>query len=312
VHEALRRHRAVIRLPCLTFADDNGLLRRIVPEGPLRKAKQKARIMGNAYEIYALRYATMSPRTPSMNFLQPDPHDSAAQDLDYFVWLIRGGGRDILVDTGFNAEEASARARKLTLNPVDALERFGVAASNVRDVIVTHLHYDHAGNLDRFPNARFHLQEREMAYATGRCMCNGLLRHPFSVEHVTQMVRHVYGERVNFYSGDGEVAPGVTVHRVGGHSDGLQVVKVETARGPVVLASDAAHYYANLQRRSPFPIVYNVGDMAAGWETIERLAGHPDRYIPGHDPIVTEIYPRASDKVDAWALHLPPSRSFAK
>ena len=126
-----------------------------------------------------------------------------------------------------------------------------------------------------------------MAYATGRCMCNGLLRHPFSVEHVTQMVRHVYGERVNFYSGDGEVAPGVTVHRVGGHSDGLQVVKVETARGPVVLASDAAHYYANLQRRSPFPIVYNVGDMAQGWETIERLAGHPDRFIPGHDPIVT-------------------------
>ncbi len=268
--------------------------------------------MGSTYEIYALRYATMTPRTLHMNFLQPDPHDSAAQDLDYFVWLIRGNGRDILVDTGFNAEEASVRARKLTLNPVDALERFGVAASGIRDIIVTHLHYDHAGNLDRFPNARFHLQEHEMAYATGRCMCNGLLRHPFSVEHVTQMVRHVYGERVNFYSGDGEVAPGVTVHRVGGHSDGLQVVKVETARGPVVLASDAAHYYANLQRRSPFPIVLDIGDMARGWETIERLAGHPDRFIPGHDPIVTEIYPRASDKVDAFALHLPPSRSFAK
>ena len=116
------------------------------------------------------------------------------------------------------------------------------------------------------------------------------------------MVRHVYGERVTFHSGDGEIAPGVTVHRVGGHSDGLQVVRVETARGPVVLASDAAHYYANLQKRSPFPIVYNVGDMAQGWEIVERLAGHPDRFIPGHDPIVSEIYPRASDKVDAFAL----------
>ena len=160
-------------------------------------------------------------------------------------------------------------------------QRFGVKAEDIRDVIVTHLHYDHAGNLDRFPNARFHLQDREMSYATGRCMCNGMLRHPFSVEHVTQMVRHVYGERVTFHSGDGEVAPGVTLHRVGGHSDGLQVVRVETARGPVVLASDAAHYYANLQRRSPFPIVYNVGDMAQGWEIVERLAGHPDRFIPG-------------------------------
>src|SRR5438552_1447907 len=267
--------------------------------------------MGNAYEIYALRYATM-PRTPHMNHLVPDPHETAAQDLDYFVWLIRGGGRDILVDTGFNAAEAKARNRKLTLNPVEALARFGVKASDIRDVVVTHLQYDHAGNLDLFPNARFHLQDREMSYATGRCMCHGVLRQPFSVEHVTQMVRHVFSERVTFHSGDVGVAPGVTLHRVGGHSDGLQVVRVETARGPVVLASDAAHYYANLQKRRPFPIVYNIGDMAIGWGIVERLAGHPDRFIPRHDPIVAEIYPRASDKVDVFALHKAPSRSFAK
>ncbi|MEA2889520.1 MAG: hypothetical protein QOI05_313, partial [Bradyrhizobium sp.] len=115
-----------------------------------------------------------------------------------------------------------------------------------------------------------------------------------------------------FHNGDGEVAPGVTLHRVGGHSDGLQVVRVETARGPVVLASDASHYYGNMQRKNPFPILYNLGDMMEGWEVVKRLAGHPDRAIPGHDPLVTEIYPRASDKVDAWSLHLPPSRSFVK
>jgi glyoxylase-like metal-dependent hydrolase (beta-lactamase superfamily II) len=291
----------------LTFADGGGLLR---PSA--NRNRRKIQPMGNAYEIYALRYATMSPRTPHMNYLLPDPHETAAQDLDYFVWLIRGQGRDILVDTGFNAEEAGLRGRKLTLNPVDALARFGVDAADIRDVVVTHLHYDHAGNLDRFPNARFHLQDREMSYATGRCMCNGVLRHPFSVEHVTLMVRHVFSERVTFHNGDGEVAPGVTLHRVGGHSDGLQVVRVETARGPVVLASDASHYYGNMHRRMPFPIIYNVGDMIEGWDIAARLAGDPDRVIPGHDPIVTEIYPRASDKVDAWALHLKPSRSFAK
>jgi glyoxylase-like metal-dependent hydrolase (beta-lactamase superfamily II) len=268
--------------------------------------------MGNAYEIYAIRYATMSPRTPHLNFLVPDPHETTAADLDYFVWLIRGGGRDILVDTGFNAAEASLRNRKLTLNPVEALARFGVNAGDLKDVVVTHLHYDHAGNLDLFPNARFHLQDREMSYATWRCMCFGALRHPFSVEHVTLMVRHVFNERVTFHAGDGEVAPGVTLHRVGGHSDGLQVVRVETARGAVVLASDASHYYANMHRRAPFPIVYHLGDMCVGWEIVERLAGHPDRIIPGHDPIASEIYRRASDKVDAFALHLEPSRSFAK
>src|SRR5216683_8386741 len=99
---------------------------------PILNLKKKVTPMGNACEIYALRYATMSPRTPHMNYLQPDPHDTAAQDLDYFVWLIRGGGRDILVDTGFNAEEATLRARKLTLNPVEALARFGVNADDIR------------------------------------------------------------------------------------------------------------------------------------------------------------------------------------
>jgi glyoxylase-like metal-dependent hydrolase (beta-lactamase superfamily II) len=290
----------------LTFSVDGGLLWRSA------NRKEESNPMGNAYEIYAIRYATMSPRTPHMNYLLPDAHETSAADLDYFVWLIRGEGRDILVDTGFNAAEAQTRGRKLTLNPVDALAAFGVEADVIRDVIVTHLHYDHAGNLDRFPNARFHLQDREMGYATGRCMCHGTLRHPFSVDHVTLMVRHVYSERVTFHNGDGEVAPGVTLHRVGGHSDGLQVVRVETARGPVVLASDASHYYGNMQRKNPFPILYNLGDMMEGWEIVKRLAGHPDRAIPGHDPLVTEIYPRASDKVDAWALHLPPSRSFVK
>lgn len=268
--------------------------------------------MSDAFEVYAIRYATMSPRTPQMNYLAPDPHDTAAADLDYFIWLIRGSGRNVLVDTGFNARTAQLRGRRLTVDPVAALAGLGVGAEDIGDVIVTHLHYDHAGNLDRFPNARFHLQDREMSYATGRCMCNGLLRHPFSADDVTLMVRHVFDDRVTFHNGDGALAAGITLHRVGGHSDGLQVVRVETARGPVVLASDAAHYYGNLHRRSPFPIVYHLGEMIDGWSTCERLAGHVDRIIPGHDPMVRELYPRVDGSADAYALHLPPARSFKR
>lgn len=266
--------------------------------------------MAEHYEVFAIHYATMSGRTPQLNYLLPDPHNDAA-DLAYFVWLIRGRDGDILVDTGFNAVAAQERKRTLTVNPADALERFGVRPDSIRDVIVTHLHYDHAGNLDRFPAARFHLQDREMKYATGRCMCYGALRHPFSVEDVTLMVRHVYSERVVFHDGDGEIAPGISLHHIGGHSDGLQVVRVATARGPLVLASDAAHYFGNIHRRNPFPIVYNIGDMAIGWSTVERLAGHPDRVIPGHDPLICELYPRVSGEVEAFALHEKPSRSFA-
>ena len=265
--------------------------------------------MTQHYQIYALRYATMTGRQPHQNYLLADVHNEGT-DLDYFIWLVRGEDGDILVDTGFNEAAARERSRTLTINPADALVRFGVQPETIRDVVVTHLHYDHAGNLDRFPKARFHLQDREMSYATGRCMCHGALRHPFSAEDVTLMVRHVFSERVVFHSGDGEIAPGVTLHHVGGHSDGLQVVRVETARGPVVLASDASHYYGNIHRRNPFPIVYNIGDMAEGWAEVERLAGHPDRVIPGHDPMVRELYPRVGDNVDVFALHEKPARSF--
>jgi glyoxylase-like metal-dependent hydrolase (beta-lactamase superfamily II) len=149
-----------------------------------------------------------------------------------------------------------------------------------------------------------------MMYATGRCMCHGVLRHPFSCEDVTLMVRHVFNDRVVFHDGDDEIAPGITLHHVGGHSDGLQVVRVETKRGPVVLASDAAHYYGNIHRRNPFPILYNLGDMCEGWREVEQLAGHPDRVIPGHDPMVRELYPRVNGSEDIVALHEKPLRSF--
>src|SRR6516162_9818515 len=251
--------------------------------------------MGTAYEIYALRYATMSPRTPQMNFLLPDPHDTTAADLDYFVWLIRGNGRDILVDTGFNAEEASLRSRKLTLNPVDALTAFGVAAADIKDVIVTHLHYDHAGNLDRFPSARFHLQEDEIAFATGRSMGHQMLRAPFDLDNTLDMVRLVYSERAVFHRGDDELVPGLTLHRIGGHSAGLQVLRVWTRRGWVVLASDASHLYANFEQGRCFPIVYNVAEMLEGFKLLCRLADSPEHIIPGHDPLVMERYPAATE-----------------
>jgi len=183
----------------------------------------------------------------------------------------------------------------------------GVAAESVGTVIITHLHYDHAGNLDLFPQARFHLQDRELGFATGRHMCQACLRASFEVEDVVQMVRAVYAERVEFHDGDGEVAEGVTLHHVGGHSDGLQMVRVMTARGPVVLASDASHYYANMQTQNPFPIVYDLGAMAQGWGKARRLAGSDDRIIPGHDPKVRQIYPAVpGTDGEIVALHLSP------
>ena len=254
------------------------------------------------YEILALRYARHE-RTARDNFLGGDPHDGP-MPLDYFVWAVCGGGRTIVVDTGFGERAARERSRELMRCPTAALREVGIDAAAVEDVVITHLHYDHAGNLDKFPKARFHVQDTEVAYATGRHMCHTPLSHAFDVEDVVAMVRRVYDGRVAFHDGDAELVPGVTLHRIGGHTDGLQAVRVHTARGWVVLASDASHFYANMRQRRPFPIVFNVGEMMEGYAILERLADGPDHIVPGHDPEVLRRYPPAGP--DIVRLDLPP------
>ena len=247
------------------------------------------------YEIHAIRYGSHGDRLLRENFIPPlaeppDLHD-APMPMDFFVWVVRGGGRTIVIDTGFDTKEGALRGRDVTFPVENGLAALGIAPDTVADVVITHMHWDHAGNHNLFPNARYHVQAREMSYCTGPCMCHSYLHRTFSVEDVTAMVRRVFSGRVRFCEGEAEIAPGVTVHLVGGHSQGLQIVRVKTRRGWVVLASDASHYYANINEERPFPIVADVAEMMKGFETIRSLASSPDHYIPGHDPKVLELYP---------------------
>ena len=255
-----------------------------------------------AYEIYAIKYAHHA-RTASQNFLGGDPHDGP-MPLDYFVWLVRGAESEFVVDTGFNAAAAARRQRQLVRPVENALSLMGVETQRVQDVVITHLHYDHVGNFDLFPRATFHLQDLEMQYATGRCMCHEPMRHAFDVEDVVGMVRNVYAGRVRFHAGDAQLAPGISVHLIGGHTMGLQAVRVATRRGHVVLASDASHFYANMDQARPFPIVYNVADMMEGWGKLCSLADSPDHVVPGHDPLVLERYPAPSRELQGIVARL--------
>jgi glyoxylase-like metal-dependent hydrolase (beta-lactamase superfamily II) len=255
-----------------------------------------------AYEIYAIKYAHHA-RTASQNFLGGDPHDGP-MPLDYFVWLVRGAEREFVVDTGFNAAAAARRQRQLVRPVENALSLMGVETQDMQDVVITHLHYDHVGNFDLFPRATFHLQDLEMQYATGRCMCHEPMRYAFDVEDVVGMVRNVYAGRVRFHAGDAQLAPGISVHLIGGHTMGLQAVRVATRRGHVVLASDASHFYANMGEARPFPIVYNVADMMEGWAKLRSLADSPEHVIPGHDPLVLERYPAPSRELQGIVARL--------
>ena len=254
------------------------------------------------YEVYAIKYAHHARRA-SENFIGGDPHDGP-MPLDFFVWLIRGGGREIVVDTGFSAPTAARRQRDHIRCPSAGLGLLDVDARKIKDVVITHLHYDHVGNFDLFPAANFHLQDLEMKYATGRHMAQPVFRGAFDVEDIVGMVRNTYAGRVRFHDGDAEIAPGVSVHLIGGHTMGLQVVRVATRRGWVVLASDASHFYANMEQARPFPIVYNVADMVEGYDRLRALADSPAHIIPGHDPLVLARYPAPSGDLQGIVARL--------
>ena len=243
------------------------------------------------YEVFALRYAERPERTRQENFLEPiDAHDTP-MPIDFFVWVLRNANRTVVVDTGFDAAEAKRRDRTVMRRPSQALASIGVDAANVEDVIITHLHYDHAGTLGDFPRARFHIQESEMQFATGRWMLDDAERHAYSPDHVVELVHRLFEKRVAFHNEDGEVAPGVTVHRMPGHTMGMQAVRVPTRRGWVLLASDASHYYEHWVRRVPFAICWSQDDLLESYRKFELLADSEDHVVPGHDPLVRSLYP---------------------
>lgn len=262
------------------------------------------------YQVFAIRYATVA-RKRAENFLVYDPHEGP-MPMDYFVWVIQGPDRVFVVDTGFNEAAAKARKREFLQCPIEALKKLDIDPSNVTDVILTHLHYDHAGNIKLLPNAVMHLQEKELQYATGKYMQYDLLRHAYAVDDVVDVVRGVYDKRVRFYEGDAQLAPGIELVWVGGHTQGLQAVRVHTERGWVVLASDASHFYDNIQDESPFPIVFNVGDMLDGYHKLLSLADTDDHLVPGHDPQVFTRYPSCGNPENGIvALHLNPVCALA-
>jgi len=256
------------------------------------------------YRVFAIRYATLVTRRAHVILGAAD--DEGPMRLDYFVWAIVGNGRVVVVDTGCQQHVAARRGRDWLRCPTEGLRALGIDAAAVEDVIITHLHYDHAGNLALFPKARFHVQEREVQFATGRMMCNnhGSFTLAIEVDDVVDLVRATYARRVTQHDGEVEFAPGIRLHRVGGHTPGSQVVSVWTARGWVVLASDASHFYENLNSGQPFHLFVDLAAMFDGWRRVRQLASAPDNIVPGHDPLVMDIYPAAGPGLEEIAVRL--------
>jgi glyoxylase-like metal-dependent hydrolase (beta-lactamase superfamily II) len=273
--------------------------------GAQRLRRGDRNMVAPRYEIYAIKYGERTG-TRQDTFIDADPHDGPLP-MDYFIWAIRSPEHVVVVDVGFSRQEGERRGREFHRGPDEGLALIGIDAKDVKDVIITHMHYDHAGNLELFPNACFHIQDSEVAFVTGRAMTHKWLRDPFHLPDVLEMVSLVYGDRVVFHDGAQDVLPGITVHPMPGHTRGLQSVTVNTNRGTVAVASDAAHYYESLETEVVFTTHENAFELVESYRRLKRLVPSDDHIIPGHDPRVLQRYPPATPELAGIVARVDPA-----
>jgi len=247
-----------------------------------------------AYRIYAVRYAHRNTNTSECFY---GDYHKGPMTMDYFVWAVTDGRRAIVVDLGFTEPIGTRRGRQFLRCPSRGLAEVGIDCAQVEHVIVSHFHYDHVGNYALFPNASFYVQDAEMAFYTGRNASLPAFRHSVEVEDMCALVRLNLEGRLRFVDGASEILPGIAVHRVGGHTVGMQIITVETARCRAVLASDASHYYRNIDERIPFNTLHDLPGMYSAFDKIHALAASPDLIVPGHDPLVLDRLKKVGDGI---------------
>jgi len=237
------------------------------------------------YSIRAIRYAT-SPGFPVSGLVMGAPADEQV-DIAMVFWLIEGGGRTILFDSGFHREKWLADFTIVDrLRPDDALRHAGVAPDAVTDIVVSHAHWDHMGGIDLFPRAEVWIQKEEYAYYTGPAWQPGGRHGGIDPDDVAALVRLNTEGRVHLVDGDGvEILPGIRAYTGARHTFASQYLLVE-GKPPFVLASDNCYLYRNLAEHAA-SATFEESDRAANLAAQERmidLAGSVDRVVPGHDP----------------------------
>jgi glyoxylase-like metal-dependent hydrolase (beta-lactamase superfamily II) len=213
-------------------------------------------------------------------------------DIALMVWLARAPGRVVLMDAGFYRDKFVSRWKPVDyVRPSEAVARAGVRPEDVTDLVVSHVHWDHLDGADLFPRARIWIQRAEYETyvdAQGRAKANAIDSADAAMLH-----RLNAAGRVRLVPGDStEIMPGITVFTGGKHTFASQYATVRTAAGPVVLASDNAYLYENLESRRPIAQTLDSLSNLAAQARMLRLAGSVRRVVPGHDALVFVRFPQ--------------------
>jgi glyoxylase-like metal-dependent hydrolase (beta-lactamase superfamily II) len=252
------------------------------------------------YEIYAVNYATLANFPVSALVKGADP--ARKLDIAMMVWVIRGNGRTVVFDTGFYHDHFIQQWKpKNFLKASDAIAQSGITpvikTEEVTDVVISHMHWDHADGMDLFPNARIWLQQDELAYYAGEAWQHKETHGGIDSDDVLTAVKLNIQGRVRLVPGDAqEILPGITCYTGGKHTYQSQFLGVNTRAGTVVLASDNMYLYENLDKHLPIAQTLDAASNLAAQDRMKSLASSPRLVIPGHDPAVFERFPRVSER----------------
>ena len=245
------------------------------------------------YSIQAIRYAS-SADEPVANLVMGAPKNEKI-DIAMVIWLIRGGGRNILFDSGFHRDRFLKEFPVTEyLRPDEAVKLAGVQPEEVTDVVISHAHWDHLGGIDLFPKATVWIQKEEFRYYTGEAWQPGGDHGGIDPEDVQQLVKLNLEGRLRLVNGDNvEIFPGIRVYTGGRHTYASQYLRVE-GNPPFVLASDNCYLYRNLAEHKA-SATFTDADHAANIKNQDRMiqlaGGDPNRVIPGHDVLQFQKYP---------------------
>lgn len=217
--------------------------------------------------------------------------------MDYFVWIVHNSHRTVLVDTGFSVQGGSRRSRDLLIKPPELFARVGVDPASGPTVVITHAHYDHIGNLDLFPTSEVWVTRNEVDFWLGPHRNQPLFHHSVDEDALDHLAEVVKSGRAQLVSGRTWIAPGIEMIEVGGHTPGQAMVRVRTAAGWVLIASDAVHYYEEYERSMPFSSVADLVGMLDGFDAIRAMvaSGEVQHLVAGHDPATLERLEAAID-----------------
>jgi glyoxylase-like metal-dependent hydrolase (beta-lactamase superfamily II) len=249
------------------------------------------------YEVYALSYGVY-PNFPVSGLIE-GADKTRKIDLQMMIWLVRGGGKNILVDTGcYHENVVKGKGIKDLIKASDAIAKLGLAATDITDVIITHMHWDHADGMDLFPNAKIWIQKDEFGYYTGAAWQSGGKHGGIEPDDVLTLVRLNTSAKVNLVDGDNvEILDGIKVYTGGRHTFASQYVSVRSANGVIVIASDNMYLYENLDKHLPIAQTFDADSNLKAQDRMKQIASRPDLIVPGHDPMVFVKFPKPGNGV---------------